>query len=572
MRPSYDLIGGVMRYTIYLIVMGCLLFLYGNCAPVFQTSQLPTYINEQASLSSPLSPVQGSSASAKLCADPAIKMKPIYVGLKRLSRTEINNSINDLFGVDYKLGDKLPLDASVLGFDNNASALTVSFSFLNIVIDESEALLNQAFLNASSRSLILICQTADAACATQVINKFIKKAYHRKITTADTQALLSVYQIRRTAGDTHEAALKVVLRTAISSVEYLYFSVGANGATSSSNRNLSAHELASRLSFFLWGTIPDDELLNLADLGTLQNPEILKAQTLRMLKSSKALYLVNGFASKWLDLDLLNGRTTNLPIFPQFTSQIRTDMIDETKYFLQEVILNDKSPLDLVNANYTFLNDRLASFYGITRAPNTNFTKTDISMTERRGLLGQGSFLTVTSGLSETSVVKRGHMILDKFICASPPPVPDNLQIPESFASLVTAREHSNARLANSSCVGCHRMMDPYGFILEGFGPYGTVRNQMPDGSAVDNLTILPDGRRYTSPKELTQDLAKDENYKYCISKNLMTYALGKMLVSRDETCKAVNVGIQSVSSTSKFSELIFSIVNDVSFKMEGSK
>lgn len=512
-----------------------------------------------------------SSSLAKSCSDSAIKMKPVFVGLKRLSRTEINNSIKDLFGIDYRLGDKLPQDASILGFDNNASVLSVSTAFLNTLIDESGALLNQAFLNASSRNLILICQSADAACAGQVLSKFIKKAYHRKVTNEDTQALVVVYQARRTAGDSHEESLKAALRTAISSGDYLYFSVGPNGATAESNRSLSSHELASRLSFFLWGSVPDDELLGIADLGTLQNPDVLKTQTLRMLKSSKAQFLVDGFARQWLELDRLNSRPADLPDFPQFTSQIRDDMMQETKLFLQEIILNDKSPLDLANANYTFLNDRLANFYGIQREPNPNFTKTDISMTDRRGLLGHGSILTMTSRLTDTSVVKRGHLILDKFICASPPPPPDNISTAQP-TNLVTARQQSDARLANPSCTSCHNMMDPFGFILESFGPYGTVRNQMPDGSPVDSLMVLPGGKKYFSPRELTTDLVKDDNYKYCISKNLMTYALGKILVSPEDECKAVNVGTQSISTTSKFSDLIVSIVSDVSFKMEGSK
>jgi mono/diheme cytochrome c family protein len=318
-----------------------------------------------------------------------------------------------------------------------------------------------------------------------------------------------------------------------------FASVPAPGTTSAASQPhpISQYELASRLSYFLWSSMPDDELMGCADRGALRKPEVLRAQVQRMLKDPKARALMENFGGQWLELRKLESVRPERRRFPEFDDYLRMSMRRETELFLEDLVRQDRSILDLIDGPYTFLNERLAEFYGIPGVKGPWFRKVDLTGTHRGGVLTQASVLTVSSYPTRTSPVLRGKWILTNLLNAPPPPPPPNVpSLDETkIGATVSLRQQLEAHRANPTCASCHARIDPLGFALENFDAIGQWRTQ--DGDvAVDSTGELPDGRKVQGADGLKEILKSDRDaFTRCVTEKLLTYALGRGLEAQDQ-------------------------------------
>jgi hypothetical protein len=334
-------------------------------------------------------------------------------------------------------------------------------------------------------------------------------------------------------------------------------------------RPISQHALATRLSYFLWSSTPDDELLRAADQGTLRNPAVLSAQVKRMLRDPKAKALVENFAGQWLELRRLESAAPDREKFPEFDDYLRMSMRQETELFFQNLISQDLSLLDLVNGKYTFVNEKLAKLYGIPSVKGPEFRRVDLAGTPRGGVLTQASVLTVSSYATRTSPVLRGKWILENFLNEPIPPPPPNVptldeaKIGASGSMRAQMEEHRK----NPVCSSCHAKMDPVGFGFENFNAIGQFRTK--DGNfAIDSSGTLPDGRSFKDVEDLKLLLSKDaDRFAECVTDKMLTYALGRGLERYDRrTVKAI--ANQIAAKEYRFSSLVLEIVNSLPFQM----
>ncbi len=312
----------------------------------------------------------------------------------------------------------------------------------------------------------------------------------------------------------------------------------AGARTASGNHRISDVELASRLSFFLWSSVPDEELLSLAEKGKLADSQVLKQQVQRMLDDPKSDALTSNFAGQWLYIRNVATVRPDPAIFPDFDESLRASMRQETELFFDSILRENRSVMDLLEANYTFLNDRLAKHYGIPGIYGSQFRRVELQDSHRGGLLGQASLLTVTSPPNRTSVVQRGKWVLDNLLGAPPPPPPP---VPSLEA---TTKGHPNLSLraamelhrADPACAGCHRPMDPIGFALENYNGIGEWRTE-DGGSEIDATGKLPDGTEFTGPAGLNKALTtvRREEFATTVVSKILTYALGRGLEYYDQ-------------------------------------
>ncbi len=386
-----------------------------------------------------------------------------------------------------------------------------------------------------SRRKILLCHPAGIAgeqtCATQILSTLAHRAYRRPVTHDDLRTLLGFYESGRTRGG-FEAGIQFALERMLVDPDFLFRIVrdplnAAPGAV----YHLTDLELASRLSFFLWSSIPDDELLNAAAAGKLRNPAVLEHQVERMLADSRSNALIDSFASHWLGLPKLGTEKPDPQVFPDFDENLRSALQQETRLFLESQLRENRSVLEMLNANYSFLNERLARNYEIANIHGNQFRKVTFSDGHRGGLLGQGSFLMVTSYPNRTSPVLRGKWVLDNLLGTPPPPPPPNIpalkensETGKSASMRQLMEEHRN----NPACAGCHSRMDPIGFSLENFDALGRWRLR-DAGIPIDSSGVLPDGTKIDGAAGLKRTLlAHPEQFVNTFTEKLLTYALGR--------------------------------------------
>jgi hypothetical protein len=329
-------------------------------------------------------------------------------------------------------------------------------------------------------------------------------------------------------------------------------------------------ELASRLSFFLWSSIPDDELLDVAQQGKLQDPAVLQQQVRRMLADNKSKAIVTNFAGQWLYLRNLDKITPDPDAFPEFDDGLRKSFQQEPEMFLDAVLREDRSVVDLLDANFTFLNERLARFYGIPNVHGPAFRRVTLPDGNRGGLLGQGSILTVTSYPNRTSVVQRGKWVLENVLGTPPPPPPANVPDLKSHTEdgkLLTMRQQMELHRANAICAGCHSRMDPIGFALENFDGVGKWRTK-DAGAEIDATGTLPDGTKFSGPAGLKQVLlGRRDEFVAAMSGKLLTYALGRGLEYYDQPAVRA-IATEAAGDDYRFSSIVSAIVKSTPFQM----
>ncbi len=392
-----------------------------------------------------------------------------------------------------------------------------------------------------SRERIFLCKpkggSSDTACARRIVASLARRAYRRPVTDADMTPLMRIYATERGQSD-FEHGVEAAVEAILVSPHFLFLvEQDPGGSAPGSVHRISDLELASRLSFFLWSSIPDETLLQAAEKGQLQQPALLDAQITRMLADPRADALTRNFAGQWLYLRNLDQQRPDITVFPQFDTRLRSAMARETEMFFSYVLRTNRSLLDFIAADYTFLNQRLADHYGISGVNGTAMRRVSLDPAANRGgLLAQASILTVTSYGNHTSVVKRGKWILDNMLAAPPPPPPPDVPALQDKhdGRLLTAREQLEMHRKNPACAACHIKMDPLGFSLENFDAVGAFR-QKDAGQPIDVSATMPDGMRFSGLAGLQKVLlARKDEFTSAFTERLLTYALARGVDARD--------------------------------------
>jgi hypothetical protein len=430
-----------------------------------------------------------------------------------------------------------------------------------------------------SRRRIFVCRpnkpAADDACATRILSTLARRAYRRPVTEADLAVPMKFYSEAR-AGSGFEAGIELALRALLVSPKFLFrVEKDPAGVAPNTPYHLSDLDLATRISFFLWSSIPDDELLTVAIKGKLREPATLQHQVLRMLADRRSETLVTSFADQWLFLRNLEFAIPDPRLFPDFDDNLRRGMRRETELFVESVMREDRNVLDLLRAKYTFVNERLAKHYGIPNVYGSQFRRVEFDDDSvRGGLLSQGSILTVTSYATRTSPVIRGKWILSNLLDSpppAPPPVVPELKGSVSGGKFLTMRERMAEHRDNAACAGCHRLMDPLGFALENYDAVGRWRTSE-GGVAVDTSGALPDGQPFSGVKGLQHALlSRPEFFVSAVSEKLLTYALGRGLAPYDYPAVRKIVRNSNVRDY-RFSSLILGIISSTPFEMRRSQ
>ena len=431
-----------------------------------------------------------------------------------------------------------------------------------------------------SRARIFGCHPTSVAdesdCAASIISTLARRAFRRPVSYSDIEMPLSFYE-RGQANGGFEAGIELALRALLTSPEFLFrIERDPEDVAPGEAYQLNDVELASRLSFFLWSSIPDDELLDLAETGRLSVPAVRKAQVLRMLADPRASTLTTNFASQWLYLRNLDTMAPNLRLFPDFDDNLRQAFRQETEMLFDSIVDEDRSVIDLIDADYTYLNERLAKHYGVAGIYGSQFRRIDLpTESVRRGLLGHGSILTVTSYATRTSPVLRGKWILDNILGMPPPPPPPNvppLEDPEPGVAASSMRERMEAHRVNPACAACHRLMDPAGLSMENFDAIGRWRDRTNNWSSIDASGSIPGGGTFDGINGLrTAVLARPHVFVGAVTEKLMTYALGRGLDYNDGPAVR-RIVHDAAGDDYQFSSLVLGIVESTPFLMRRSQ
>ena len=437
--------------------------------------------------------------------------------------------------------------------------------------------------SAESLKSIFTCDLHVAGCDRTIVTNLARRAYRRPATRQDVDELMAQMARVKQRGDPAEEQLVVGIEAILVSPNFLFRverdrvpKAGANVAKVSTGAAgvpdsyyLSDFELASRLSYFLWSSMPDDDLLRAAERGALRRPEVLEAQVRRMLRDPKIGRLVENFGGQWLQFRGLESHQPDFYLYPAFDNYLRNSMVQETRMFFENIIREDRNILEFLDADYTFVNEYLGQYYGLRDVKGPEFRRASLANTPRRGMLGQASMLTMSSYGNRTSVVLRGKWVLDNLLNAPPPPPPPG--IPDLADAKVavdaTLRQRMEAHRDNAVCASCHAKMDPIGFGLENFDAIGNWREK--DGkSPIDASGTLPDGRTFQGPVELSKVLrSQSDAFAECMTEKMTIYALGRGIEPYDRLAlRKIGAGVNA--GQYRFSSLVLEIVKSLPFQM----
>jgi hypothetical protein len=431
----------------------------------------------------------------------------------------------------------------------------------------------------ASRRKLFVCEpeveARERECAVEITANLARRAFRRPVGQADLDRLMPFYEEGRKGPGGFDEGIELMTAAVLSSPDFLYRAIApaADGVAAGGSRELTAFELASRLSFFLWSQGPDDELLALAESGELTKTNVLEAQVERMLADERAQVLVTSFAEGWLGVDDLEAVQPDMLLYPEFNENLRQDFAAEMRQFLTSVLLGGGNVQELLTADYTFVNERLARHYGIEGVVGPQFRRIELADEARHGLLGKGSMLLRTSYGDRTSPVLRGAWVLDKLMGTPPTPPPPgvetNLSTPEGEQPK-TVRERLEQHRKDASCNACHGVIDPYGLSLENFTAIGAWRDFDKDaGAPIDPRAELSGGRPVDGPVALRQALLeRDDQFVQAMTEKLMMYALGRELEYYD--MPQVRAVVHAAKRQGyRFSALVAGVVQSDAFRMQ---
>ena len=405
--------------------------------------------------------------------------------------------------------------------------------------------------------------------AREIIEQFAKRAYRRPLTTHELDRLVAFVDLAQSEGENFETGIKVAFQAILVSPHFLFRGeLQPEPNNSKEIHPIDEFALASRLSYFLWSSMPDEELFHLAERGKLRKN--LESQVRRMLRDKKASALVENFAGQWLQIRNLNLVAPDPMEFPEFDDALRTSMRKETELFFESILKENRSVFELLDANYTFVNERLAKHYGIPGIVGDQFRRVSLKKTSRGGILTQASILTLTSNPTRTSPVKRGKWVLENILGTPPPPPPPDIPALEEEKGALTGtlRQRMEQHRDNPNCSSCHARMDPIGFAFENFDGIGAWRNNDGD-SPIDSSGELVSGESFGDASGLRQILIaqKREEFVRCLSEKLLTYALGRGMEMYDR-CAIEEIAKRLAKNNYKFDELILEVVKTVPFQL----
>jgi len=494
------------------------------------------------------------------------------VTLHRLNRTEYNNTVRDLLGVDLRPADRFPQDDLAHGFDNIAEVLTVAPLLVEKYDDAARQLAETALADPGARAKLITCDPAamgEEACAREVLGRFVSRAWRRPITEQELEKVMGLYRVAVEEGEGFETGLQLAIHGTLVSPNFLFRF--EEDPPAGQVRRLNGYELASRLSYFLWSTMPDDALFFAAESGQLDTPEGVEAEVERMLADPRAEAFVDNFGGQWLATRALERAQPDPATFPDWDDELREAMAMETRLVLAELIREGRPLVDLLDADFTWVNERLARHYGIEGVKGAEFQRVAVPDHRRGGILGHGSFLTTTSNPTRTSPVKRGKWVLGQLLCDEPPPPPPGVEgLPETEKPTGTLREQMVAHRTDPICASCHVTMDSIGFGLENFDPTGRYRTKDEAGFAIDASGELPGGRIFSGVVELAQTLKADPKFASCMAEQAMTYALGRALTRKDG-CSIESVAEKFAAGNYTFEALAKAIATSEPFRLRAA-
>jgi hypothetical protein len=531
-----------------------------------------------------------------------------YVTLRRLNRAEYNNTIRDLIGLDLRPADEFPSDDIGYGFDNIGEVLSTSPILVERYLSSADQIIGAAFASPEARTRILSPPADLFARAFRrykppvrsypdkrvfvpkvvkdpelerqqriydVLRAFADRAFRRPATHDEVMRLLGLVLSAEKDGEGPEPAIQVALRAVLVSPYFLYISHPVPGQDPSSPPLPDDDfDLAARLSYFLWSSMPDEELFRLAAQGALRRGNNLTAQVRRMLSDRRSHALAENFGSQWLQTRNLNGFTPDPVLFPDFDEPLRAAMLRETELFCASIQDEDRSVLEFLDADFTFVNARLAQHYGIRGVEGERFRRVSLTGTPRGGVLTQASVLAVTSNPTRTSPVKRGKWILENILGAPPSPPPSGVEaLKEAKVAGPpgTLRQRMERHQTESGCASCHRKMDPLGLGLENFDAIGSWRTH-DGGSPIDPSGKLPGGTEFRSPAELRAVLGlRRDAFVRCFVEKMLTYALGRGL-HRYDRHDVDRIAAKLARDGYRFSALALAVVESESFQARDRK
>jgi hypothetical protein len=460
--------------------------------------------------------------------------------IRRLTRVEYGNTLHDLYGVDPAIADELPDEVIGEGYLNTLSPLQ-SEQFLAIANEALDRILGRKDgLPTKMQKQLFGKPPAPGAdertVARKVARSLARNAYRRPPSESELDVLLRVFDLARENQLGYPDSLRLMLKAILVSPQFLFITPSTDAESASSIVPLDDYQLASRLSYFLWATMPDAELSALADRGKLHEPSVLKAQVKRLLENSRSRALFEGFGAQWLGLRSLESKTFDTAKFPQMTREMRSAMYEEARLFFESIIRENRSLVSFVDADYTFLNGTVAPLYGLEKkVAESRWRKVKLTDANRGGILGMPGVLAVTSFPNRTSPVKRGVWVLEQVLGEHVPPPPPNVPALEKqeqkTVENLTLRQRTELHRNDAVCANCHKLLDPIGFGLENFDAIGRWRDQDDSGGPIDAAGELPGGKHFTSPKELKAIIAaRTEELARNITEKLLAYALCRQL------------------------------------------
>lgn len=465
--------------------------------------------------------------------------------IRRLTKMEYGNTLRDLFGVDPVIAAELPDEVFGEGYLNTLSPLQSEqyLAIANEVLNRILAPKDQPPTEAQKR---LFGDTpapgSDLRTAARTVaSQLARNAYRRPASEAELELLLRVFDLAQENKLDYPASLRLMLKAVLVSPQFLFITPEKEPEVGQTIAPLDDYQLASRLSYLLWATMPDAELSALADAGKLYEQSVLLTQVKRLLADPRSRALFDGFGAQWLGLMGLESKTFDTAMFPQMTAEMRAAMVDEARLFFDSIVRENRSVIDFVDSDYTFLNGTLAALYGLEKTvTGPEMRKVILEDTNRGGILGMPGILATTSFPNRTSPVKRGVWVLEQVLGEHVPPAPPNVpplekQDKQAVENL-TLRKRTELHRTNAVCANCHKILDPIGFGLENFDAIGRWRDQDDTGGAIDAAGELPGEKRFSSPRELKAIIAarKDELARN-LTRKLLAYALCRQLEGYDE-------------------------------------
>jgi hypothetical protein len=497
---------------------------------------------------------------------------PGRVTLRRLNREEYNNTVRDLLGVEVRPADDFPADDAGYGFDNIGDVLSMPPVLFERYMEAADKVLEAALVpeNPLYRRFFgeRLPEDPGVEEARGLLRKFATRAYRRPVKREELDRLVGLYELARGAGEDFEGGVRLGMQGVLVSPHFLFRGEFQRDPDNPEFvRPLDEYALASRLSYFLWSSMPDERLVDLADNGQLRAN--LEREVDRMLRDPKAKALVANFGGQWLQLRNLDIVRPDARRFPSFDEELRGAMLRETEMFFERIVSEDGSVLDFLEADYTYVNGRLAKHYGMEGVEGDAFRRVELAGTGRAGVLTHGSVLTLTSNPTRTSPVKRGKWVLDNLLGTPPPPPPPNVPELEAQGELKgSLRERMEQHRQNPNCISCHERMDPIGFGLEHFDGVGAWRDQDGEGE-IDASGVLVSGQEFEGAEGLVKVLSsqQQELFVRCLTEKMLTYALGRGLEHYD-ACAVDKITARVMGQEYRFSSLVGGIVRSVPFQL----